>query len=187
MDSEKIQSIRDYLLKHFPNDTHNDKDDFDRDGHKFKIRTQSSVLLVLFSSEFIEDNDPKNIISKLKKIDLINLLRNNESSIIIITNDGVKIESKFWTGIKKSLEESRYKWRTPRSVAKENEISVEEVKKAFEIHSDVVIKSSIPADTGEELYTTREHFRKHQSPFVKLTSSLFTRVSSSSTGSSSED
>ena len=187
MDSNKIQSIRDYLLKYFPNDSHEDKYDFDRDVHKFKIRTVDNVLLALFSKEYLEDNDTKSIISNLEKIGLSDVLRKNESLNVIITNDGIKFESKFWPGIKQSLEKDRYKWRTPRGVAKENKISVEEVKKAFAVHADAVIKSSIPAETGEELYTTRQHFRSHQSPFVKLTSSLFTRVSSSSTGGSDEE
>ena len=91
-----------------------------------------------------------------------------------------------WDDLKKSLEDSRYKWRTIRGVAKETGLSSEEVKKLLAANSTVVIKSSIPADSGEELYTTREHFRRMQSPFVKISSSLISRVTSSST-SGSED
>lgn len=186
MEPGKIQSIRDYLQKHFPSSIHDDMNDFSRGAHKFKIKTASGILLVLFSEEFIDVNDSETIVSKLEKFNLIYHLRDSYSLIVIVTNNGIKFESKFWGEIKKSLEDSRYKWRTPRGVAKETGLSIEEVKKAFNIHSDVVIKSSIPSNTGEELYTTREHFRKLQSPFVKITSSLFTRVSSS-TGSSGED
>lgn len=187
MDPKKIQSIRDYLLKHFPSDNHDDQFDFDRDGQKFRIKTKDCIYLALVSREFVEDNESNTILSRLNKYDVRNILQSNPSALVIITNSGVRLESVYWDRVKKSLENSRYKWRTPRGVAKEIEITEKEVKKAFTIHSDVVIKSSIPADTGEELYTTREHFRELQSPFVKLTSSLFTRVSSSSTGSSNED
>jgi hypothetical protein len=91
-----------------------------------------------------------------------------------------------WDDVKKSLEDSHYKWRTIRGVAKETGLSPEEVQKLLTAHSDVIIKSSIPADSGEELFTTREHFRRMQSPFVKIASSLISRVTSSSS-SSSED
>ena len=187
MDSEKIQSIRDYLIKCFPKDSHEDKYDFDRDVHKFEIRSVKNIYLALFSKEYLEDNNSKSIVSELEKIGLSDILREDESLNVIITNDGIKFESKLWPRIKQLLEDGHYKWRTLRGISKESGISVEEVKKALGIHSDMVIKSSIPAETGEELYTTREHFRRHQSAFVKLTSSLFSRVTSSPTSASDEE
>ena len=186
MDHDKIKSIKDYLLQNFPSCTIDNKYDFSRVAQTYRIKTLSGILLVTFSKEFIDDNDTKDILKKLSNWNLIDLLRDSYSSLIVVTNHGIRIESRYWDRIKNSLEDSRYKWRTPRGVAKETGLSIEEVKKAFNWHADNIIKSSIPSDTGEELYTTREHFRKLQSPFVKITSSLFTRVGSS-TNSSSED
>lgn len=90
-----------------------------------------------------------------------------------------------WNDVKKSLEDSRYKWRTIRGVAKETGSSPEEIHKILSMHSDIVVKSSIPADSGEELFTTREHFRQMQSPFVKIASSVTASVASSASSSGS--
>jgi hypothetical protein len=88
-----------------------------------------------------------------------------------------------WDDVKKSLEDSRYKWRTVRGVAKETGSSPEEIQKILVQHPDVVVKSSIPADSGEELFTTREHFRRMQSPLIKFASSATTSVMSSASSS----
>ena len=91
-----------------------------------------------------------------------------------------------WEKVKISLEDKRYKWRTMRGVTEETGLSQKEVQELMSDHSDTIIKSSIPAESGEDLFTTRDHFRKMQSPFVKIASSLINRVSSSS-NSGSED
>jgi hypothetical protein len=179
MDDDKIQSIRDYLSKHFPNCTLEDKEDFSRGAQTFRIKTEKGILLAIFSEEFIEDNDSISIINKIDKWNITDQLRNNSSAIVIVTNHGIRYESKHWDKIEKSLEDKRYKWRTTRGVVKENKLPLEEVEKAFNWHSDRLIKSSIPSDSGEALYTTREHYRRFQSPFTKIISSVFTSVSSS--------
>ena len=84
-----------------------------------------------------------------------------------------------WDEVKKSLEDSRYQWRTIRGVAQETNLTHEQVQQIIKTHAQEVIKSSVAADSGEELFTTREHFRQKQSAFVKITSSLTSRVSSS--------
>lgn len=88
-----------------------------------------------------------------------------------------------WEDVKKSLEDRRYKWRTIRGIAKQTGTSPEEIRKLLATHADLVIKSSIQAESGEDLFTTREHFRRMQSPFVKLVSSITTSVSSSASSS----
>ena len=186
MDDDKIQTIRDYLSKHFPNCALEDKHDFSRGAQTFRIETENGILLAIFSEEFIEDNDSKAIISKIDKWNLTDQLRNNSSALVIVTNHGIRFESKYWDKIKKSLEDKRYKWRTTRGVVKETGLPIEEVEKAFRWHSDHVIKSSIPSDTGEALFTTREHYRRLQSPYTKIISSVSTTVRSS-TNSSGED
>jgi hypothetical protein len=88
-----------------------------------------------------------------------------------------------WDDVKKALEDSRYKWRTIRGVAKETKSSPEEIQKLIALHLDIVVKSSIPANTGEELFTTREHFRQMQSPIIKVANSVTTSVMSSASSS----
>ena len=88
-----------------------------------------------------------------------------------------------WDDVKKSLEDGRYKWRTIRGIAKETRSSPEEIQNLLTTHSDVVIKFSIPADSGEELFTTREHYRRMQSPLVKIISSVTASVMGSASSS----
>jgi len=184
MDNEKFQSIRKYLSKNFPSCAQEDKYDPSRMTQFFRIKTKDDILLALFSKEFIDDNNT--ILNKIDAWNLANQLRDNPSALVIVTNHGIRFESKHWDKIKKSLENSRYKWRTMRGIVKETGLPIEEVEKAFSWHSDHVIKSSIPSDTAEELYTTREHYRRLQSPYTKIISSVFSSVSSS-TNSSGED
>ncbi len=186
MDSEKIQSISAHLLKHFPKYEIVDKYNSSRMTQTFRIETEDGILLALFSREFVEDNDSNAILDKIDKWNLTNQLRDNLSALVIVTNHGIRFESKHWDRIRRSLEDSRYKWRTIRGVVKETGLSIEEVEEAFRWHADHVIKSSIPSDTGEELYTTREHYRRLQSPYRKIISSVLSGVSSS-TSSSGED
>lgn len=183
MGNDKIQSIEDYLSKQFPNCSLENHQDFSRGAQIFNIGTEKGILVTIFSEEFIEDNKANSIIKKIDNWNLIDQLRNNYSAIVIVTNNGIKFESRYWDIIKSSLENNRYKWRTTRGVVKETGLSFEEVEKAFRWHSDQVIKSSIPSDSGEDLFTTRQHYRKFQSPFTKIISSIFSTVSSSTSGS----
>ena len=84
-----------------------------------------------------------------------------------------------WDGVKTALENDKYKWRTVRGVAKELNANAQEIMSLISKHLDEVIKSAVPAETGEDLFTTRRHYRRKASPFDKITSSLTVSVSSS--------
>jgi len=92
MDPKKIESIRNYLQNKFPGAHHKDKDDFDREGHLFRITTPESVMLTSISRELIDDHEAETIISKLEKIDLPNLLINNSKSTVVVKSSGVDLE-----------------------------------------------------------------------------------------------
>lgn len=61
----------------------------------------------------------------------------------------------------RALENPRYRWRTIDGVARELKIPEKNVQRA--IHdlrtTGKVVKSSALSDKGEELFTTREHFK----------------------------
>jgi len=95
MDPDKIQSIREYLQERFADAHHADKEDFDRVGQKFRVTTKSSVLLTFISSELIDDNDTETIISKLDNINLVNLLKENPESTVIVRSSGVSFAKRF--------------------------------------------------------------------------------------------
>lgn len=60
-----------------------------------------------------------------------------------------------------ALEDARFKWRTVAGVANEIKSSPEEVLNALNKLIDVglVMRSTIPAKDGSDLYTTREHYK----------------------------
>jgi hypothetical protein len=89
-----------------------------------------------------------------------------------------------WKQVSAALENNKYKWRTIRGVAKELKATEDDVMKVITENASEVIKSSIPAASGEVLYTTRIHYRRKASLFDKIASSLTSTVTPS--GSSGE-
>jgi len=77
-----------------------------------------------------------------------------------------------WEDVSTALENNRYKWRTLRGVAKELKTTEAEVLRIINENASEVIKSSIPAATGEDLFTTRNHYRRKASFLDKITSSI---------------
>ena len=76
----------------------------------------------------------------------------------------------------KSLGSPKYKWRTIPGVAKEVKISEGAVKSIISQAKDLVVKSSLPSVDGQELYTTRSHYRTVASPMTKILGALRNRL-----------
>ncbi len=90
-----------------------------------------------------------------------------------------------WEDVVQLLENPKYKWRTIRGVAKELNSSQEEILQLLAKHENEIIKSSIPAESGEGLYTTRRHYQLMTPLFYRFISSFAGNVTSSSSSSSS--
>ena len=88
-----------------------------------------------------------------------------------------------WEDVTKALENKKYRWRTARGVAKELKTTDSKILELIHQHADEVIKSSIPAETGEDLFTTRNHYRSNASSYAKIISSLTQSVSGSDSSS----
>lgn len=84
-----------------------------------------------------------------------------------------------WDQVIVALENNKYKWRTIRGLAKELKAEESEVLRVMNEHIGDIIKSAVPAETGEDLFTTRRHYRHVASSFDKITSSVTTSVSAS--------
>lgn len=76
----------------------------------------------------------------------------------------------------KALENPSYQWRTARGIATEAELPVNDVLAILEKNSDQVARSSIPAKSGENLYTTRRRFRETASSTSKLLGAFKNRL-----------
>jgi len=90
-----------------------------------------------------------------------------------------------WEDVVRALEDPNYKWRTVRGLAKQLHVSESVIQPLLAEHAEEIIKSSIPAVSGEELYTTRRHYRQMTSVWDKLASGVTQTVSASSSSSSS--
>jgi hypothetical protein len=78
-----------------------------------------------------------------------------------------------------ALENPRYEWRTVNGVATDTKLTREEVLEGLIklIDADLVIRSEVPSAKGEELFTTRDHY-KHFAPISKrLSAALRNRAS----------
>ncbi len=78
-----------------------------------------------------------------------------------------------------ALEDSRYEWRTVSGVASDTQLSREDVLEGLIelIDSNVVIRSEVPSEKGDELFTTRDHYRKFSSITNRISASLRNRAS----------
>lgn len=82
-----------------------------------------------------------------------------------------------WDLIISALENPKYKWRTINGISKEINIDSDIIEKELHRHADIIIKSSIPSTHGEDLYTTRDHYRKKSSIIQRITSSIINKPS----------
>lgn len=81
-----------------------------------------------------------------------------------------------WEKIKQALENQQYKWRTPEGIAKETGYDFTTVVSSLSTHSDLVIKSTIPSTTGQELFTTRDHYREKSTLWDRFESAITNKV-----------
>ena len=80
-----IQTIHEYLQKEFPSAKHVESmEDRERLGHKFIITTKDHVMIASISRKFIDDTDLKTAILELNDIEIINLLKKNPDSTIVV-------------------------------------------------------------------------------------------------------
>lgn len=78
-----------------------------------------------------------------------------------------------------ALENPKYFWRTIQGLSDETGLAVDVINAAIKKHYGTVVKSTIPSDKGESLYTTRTHFRKKASFGEKLSGAFKNRLGGS--------
>ena len=75
-----------------------------------------------------------------------------------------------------ALENPKYRWRTVRNVAKEVGILPGTVLDVMARNSAIVIKSKVPSASGDDLYTTRDHYLRTATVFEKLSAAFKNRL-----------
>jgi len=81
-----------------------------------------------------------------------------------------------WEKVQKALENPKYKWRTVTGVATATGLDPITVVSSISNHPDIVIQSTIPSTNGEELFTTRKHYREKSSVLEVIVSSIKNKV-----------
>ena len=78
-----------------------------------------------------------------------------------------------------ALEDPRFQWRTVNGVATDTKLSRGVVLEGLIklINADVVIRSSVPSERGEGLFTTRDHYKHFASIPDRLSAALRNRAS----------
>jgi len=93
---------------------------------------------------------------------------------------------KNWGDIVSALEDPKYIWRTIRGLAKQLDAPQREIENLLARNAGEIIKSAVPAESGEALYTTRRHYRRMVSPLDKLASSVTQSVTAGSSTNSAD-
>jgi hypothetical protein len=75
-----------------------------------------------------------------------------------------------------ALEDPNYEWRTVEGVAEQTGLSVPNVRQVLEELNGEIIRSSIPDESGRNLYTTRKHYRETQGLGTRILSALSDKV-----------
>lgn len=76
----------------------------------------------------------------------------------------------------RALSNPNFKWRTVHGVSSETGMPVEVVTKFLAENPDKIVKSSVAASDGSDLFTTRDHFRQTSSVLEKLRGALLNRA-----------
>ena len=77
-----------------------------------------------------------------------------------------------------ALEKKDFKWRTIAGVAKELGQPTNEVRENLQklIDQGIVIRSTVPAKSGEDLFTTRKHYTEFASPVDRFLAAFRNRA-----------
>jgi hypothetical protein len=75
-----------------------------------------------------------------------------------------------------ALEDPHYEWRTVEGVAEQTGLSASNVRQVLEELNGEIIRSSIPDESGRNLYTTRKHYRETQGLGTRILSALSDKV-----------
>jgi hypothetical protein len=76
----------------------------------------------------------------------------------------------------KALEDERYDWRTVNGLSEQTGIAEAKVQEVLADLGQVIVRSSVPDDSGRALYTTRRHYRQTHGVGTRFLSALSGKV-----------
>jgi len=90
--------------------------------------------------------------------------------------DEIPYVGQIWPNVKSALESPEFKWRTLEGIVKETGLDAAMVGASLATNEDAIIKSSIPDEKGNDLFTTRGHYREKSSILDRLENAITNKV-----------
>lgn len=81
-----------------------------------------------------------------------------------------------WPNVKSALQNPAFKWRTLEGIVKETGLDAATIGAILATNEGEIIKSSIPDQKGNNLFTTREHYREKSSILERLQNAITNKV-----------
>jgi hypothetical protein len=88
---------------------------------------------------------------------------------------GEEIEGDIIRRVVAALENLKFKWRTVGGISKEAGVAPDKVLDVIKA-SDIVVRSGVPSESGDSLFTTRARFRQSASVAEKLRGAFTNRL-----------
>ncbi|MGZ3240090.1 MAG: hypothetical protein ACXWJK_06815 [Burkholderiaceae bacterium] len=78
--------------------------------------------------------------------------------------------------VRQALENPKFKWRTVQGVAKEAGVDERTVRRLIAELGENVVRSSVPSISGDDLFTTRKHYRESEGVLGRIVAILRNRA-----------
>lgn len=76
-----------------------------------------------------------------------------------------------------ALADDRFKWRTLKGIARQLVVDKDEIISVIEDNPNIIVQSSIPSKKGEQLFATRDHYRRKSSGFDRFMGGIKGKIS----------
>ena len=85
----KINAVKEYLQREFPDFAVDDKDDFERASWKFRVANGSAIYIVKFERPFLDDTaDIKKV---LQGFELSKFMKDNPGKQVFVSKQGLTV------------------------------------------------------------------------------------------------
>jgi predicted ArsR family transcriptional regulator len=93
-----------------------------------------------------------------------------------LENTGRAVPAELRQRVTSALEDPKYEWRTIDGVAKELGLTEAQVRAVLDDLQEEIVRSSVPDESGRNLYTTRRHYRQTHGLGSRILNALSDKV-----------
>ena len=91
-------------------------------------------------------------------------------------NGNVQADRRAVERVINALEDPRHDWRTVEGVAEQTGVTTSIVREILKESEHEIVRSSVPDESGQSLYTTRKHYRQTNGLGTRILSALSDRI-----------